>query len=323
MATETITWPFPPSLVDQVDGTQAYHMGIRFHVVEGTPCRGARWRVPDSVATPPLGTHYVTLWAVTGQTMLAQKAFTPVPGADQDITFDAPVALTAGAQYVIAVYTVHYVYRTAATPEVLSGTGNLVVDEGRLVDSNLGLPVYPSSSQTAWYYLAPITDMIEVTTPVSTTLTSRWYLLGRVVSTLSARWRVLANPIAVSTGYLNAQRRATASFIAQDPTEVVLVPWGRVQTPSGGFSYVAGTPRAPQTVKMILQSNNTPPVVTVAGVERLVDYHLMGPWDMSIAVGDIWNSPDGTVWEVLAFTEGWDYMTKALVGRHIPRGVRP
>lgn len=122
--------------------------------------------------------------------------------------------------------------------------------------------------------------------------------------------------------YLDSQRSATAAFIADDPTTVVLVPRDRVATPAGGYQYVDGTPRPEQVVKLILLNSDQRPAVTVAGVERLVDYHLLGPYDMQIAVGDLWDAPDGTKWEVLGFTEGWDYMTKAFLGRHIPRTGR-
>jgi hypothetical protein len=123
-----------------------------------------------------------------------------------------------------------------------------------------------------------------------------------------------------SAGSLAAQRKVTAAFIADDPTTITLIPRTRVQTASGGFTQTDGTPRAPQTVKLSELNFGTPPVVTIAGVERIVDYHLIGPWDMDIATGDYWVDENGTKYEVIGFTEGWSYMRKALVSRHIPRG---
>jgi hypothetical protein len=120
---------------------------------------------------------------------------------------------------------------------------------------------------------------------------------------------------------LDAQRRATAAFIADDPTTISLIPRDRISTGSGGFSYVDGTPRDPQTVKLSELNFGTPPVVTVAGVERIIDYHLIGPWDMDIETGDYWLDEAQTKYEVIGFTEGWSYMKKALVSRHVPRDV--
>ncbi len=127
----------------------------------------------------------------------------------------------------------------------------------------------------------------------------------------------------MTVDYLATQRRVTETFIATDPTTVALIPRSRVQTSTGGYRDVEGLPRAPQTFKMSLMSFDQRPTITIAGVERLADYHLIGRWDMQIEVGDYWLDADGTMYEVIGFTEGWDYMTKAFVSRHIPRDARP
>lgn len=121
----------------------------------------------------------------------------------------------------------------------------------------------------------------------------------------------------------DVQRKVTAAFIADDPTTAQLIPVTRVSQGNGGFQEVVNTPRAPQTFKLSLLAYDQRPTITVAGVERVADYHLIGPHDMSIAVGDYWVDGAGTKYEVLGFTEGWDYMTKAFVSRHIPRDARP
>lgn len=122
---------------------------------------------------------------------------------------------------------------------------------------------------------------------------------------------------------LEAQRSVTAAFIADDPTTAILTPTTRTKTASGGYQDVDGAPRAPQTFKLSLLAYDARPVVTVAGVERVADFHIIGPHDMAIEVGDYWVDPAGTRYDVVALTEGWDYMTKAIVARHIPRGARP
>jgi hypothetical protein len=118
---------------------------------------------------------------------------------------------------------------------------------------------------------------------------------------------------------LEAQRRMTAAFIADDPTTAALIPQARTTTASGGFTDTPGTPRTPQTFKLSLLAYDQRPTITVAGVERVADYHLIGPHDMAIEVGDYWVDAEGTTYDVVGFTEGWSYMTKAFVQRHTPR----
>lgn len=123
--------------------------------------------------------------------------------------------------------------------------------------------------------------------------------------------------------YLEAQRSVTAAFIADDPTTAVLIPRARVATSGGGYTKVEGVPRDPQTFKLSLLSYDDRPVITIAGVERRIEYHLIGSHDMTIAEGDYWIDSEGTEYEIVGFTEGWDYMTKAFVYRHVPRTARP
>ncbi|MET0418698.1 MAG: hypothetical protein ABW022_22005 [Actinoplanes sp.] len=115
----------------------------------------------------------------------------------------------------------------------------------------------------------------------------------------------------------------TVAFIADDPTTITLVPRGRVTTPSGGWVEGDLAPRAPVDVKLSLLAYDQRPTVTIAGVERIIDYHLIGVWDMPIEVGDYWTDVEGTKYEVVGFSEGWEYMVKAFVLRHVPRTANP
>lgn len=121
---------------------------------------------------------------------------------------------------------------------------------------------------------------------------------------------------------LELQRQMTAALIADDPTTAALVPVTRTKTASGGNSETPQTPRAPQTFKLSLLAYDQRPTVTVAGVERRADYHLIGPHDMEIAVGDIWFDDEGIKYEVIGMTKGWDYMIKAIIVAHVPREAR-
>jgi len=122
---------------------------------------------------------------------------------------------------------------------------------------------------------------------------------------------------------LDVQRRMTAAFIADDPTTAQLIPVTRAAQPNGGYKEQDGTPRPAQTFKLSLLAFDQRPTITIAGVERIADYHLIGPHDMVIAVGDYWLDAQGTRFDVVGLTEGWDYETKAFVSRHIPRAVKP
>jgi len=339
--TETIAWPSPPNTTDNVDTPENYNMGMRFSLVAGANCVGVQWRVPDAVETPSGGTHVVSLWSVVGEVRLAAADFTPVPGGYQQVMFASPVALSASTSYVVAVYTRHYVHRAGAFP-VTSPSGNIIGDEGKLINNNSGgnPGFYPANLSNAFYYVSPIMETAESTTPVtstltakwrvygkaSTTLTARWRVWSRVESTLRAKWHVFAAPTPtpeVSGAYLTVQRMMTLAYIRDDPTTLELVPVSRVTTPSGGFAEVDGVPRAAQTVKMILLAYDQRPTLTVAGVERIIDYHMFGRWDMAAEVGDYWIDEEGTRWDIVGFSEGWDYMTKAFASRHVPRPARP
>jgi hypothetical protein len=123
-------------------------------------------------------------------------------------------------------------------------------------------------------------------------------------------------------GTLEAQRAVTEAFIADDPTTAVLIPVTRVKTTTGGFLEQDGTPRPAQTFKLSELNFGAAPVVTVAGVERVVNYHLIGPYDMEIDTGDYWLDADGNRFDVVGFSEGHGYMRKALISRHVPRNAR-
>lgn len=122
---------------------------------------------------------------------------------------------------------------------------------------------------------------------------------------------------------LEAQRAVTAAFIADDPTTAAFIPVTRVKQPNGGYQETSGAPRVAQTFKLSLLAYDQRPTVTVAGVERVIDYHLIGPHTLAIAVGDYWIDSEGTRYDVVGLSEGWEYEVKAFVSRHVPREVKP
>ncbi|MFI7547209.1 DUF4082 domain-containing protein [Actinoplanes sp. NPDC049599] len=162
MAYEALAWPDEPALTDAEDPGETYNMGGRFSLVEAGPCPGVRWRVPDTVEPPAIDGHVVAIWTTIGETRLAAKAFTPVPGGYQDILFDEPIMLAAATYYVVSIYTRHYVFRNAAGLfPVTSPSGNIILDEGRLVGWNSGSLIYPASAFNALYYVSPLIGTVD------------------------------------------------------------------------------------------------------------------------------------------------------------------
>jgi len=297
--------------------------------VDGT-VSALKWYRP-AVAPTNLASLPLVLYNATSQVELARV----VPGtlaAGWNTIAITPVVVTAGTRLLVGVYAERYSYTSAghATDRVVGNLtspagGNDPVGNGRFRTGADGYPnVGSPGSNNYWTDL--VFDATPVTTPVSTTLTGKWKVYGGVQSELTGKWHVLlgpVDPLEVDAALLEAQRRQTQALIANDPTSLQLVPRSRVSTATGGWEYQEQTPRALQVVKMSLLNHDQRPTVTVAGVERVIDYHLIGPWNMTIEVGDLWAASDGTKWEVLGFSEGWGYMTKAFLGRHVPRTARP
>lgn len=113
---------------------------------------------------------------------------------------------------------------------------------------------------------------------------------------------------------LEVQRKITHSFILTAPVVVVLVPRSRVKQPAGGVVLQAGTARPAQTMRLIEPSSVPAPVVTLDGVQRIVEFELLGEYDSTIGVYDTFEL-DGKHWEVvgLGFFNGWEQ--RALVSR--------
>lgn len=118
---------------------------------------------------------------------------------------------------------------------------------------------------------------------------------------------------------LDAQRRTTKAFINADPTTIVLTPQVTTITDGGGRKMEPGDPRAEQVFKLIPMTYDQRPTVTAGGVERIIDYTLLGEWD---AEGEVWDTftleEDATEYYlVVAITNGHGYEKKFLCERHL------
>lgn len=117
---------------------------------------------------------------------------------------------------------------------------------------------------------------------------------------------------------LDTQRRLTREFIAYDPTAIILIPTVVTAQSNGGSTRVDGPPRVSQQFKLIPMSHDRKPVVTVDGVDRMIDYTLLGEWDSSMELWDHWEGSDGSTFTIVAFADGMDYQKKGLVERRLP-----
>ena len=116
---------------------------------------------------------------------------------------------------------------------------------------------------------------------------------------------------------LAVQQALTAAMIADDPTDIVLTPYERTVTAGGGTTYVAGQPRESQTFKLIPMTFDQRPTVTAGGVERIIDYTLLGTAD---AIGEVWDQfvldDPSEYFLIVAIAPGHGYETKFLCERH-------
>lgn len=90
---------------------------------------------------------------------------------------------------------------------------------------------------------------------------------------------------------LRVERRNTTAYIARAPITVTLVKSSKVRQAGGGWKYVDGDPKAPQTVTLILQtagalSNDVAPLAAGDGRNLTLNYIMVGEWNADIEEGD-------------------------------------
>lgn len=118
---------------------------------------------------------------------------------------------------------------------------------------------------------------------------------------------------------LRVNRRNTVAFIAKNPSQLALQPQARQRTATGGFAATLSPARAPQTFRVIDLSSgynvDQPPQRTIDGVEKTVQFMLLGAYDTIINLYDVWTDANGQ-WQVTQVFPENGYEQRALAVRH-------
>lgn len=127
------------------------------------------------------------------------------------------------------------------------------------------------------------------------------------------------DPVVARAIELAIHRRNTEYFIAWNPYQVTLIPRVRQKTGSGS-KWVDASPRVTQIMRLIPQSETTPPITTADGKTRSITHVLLGRWDADVAIGDHWTDTGGSTFEVIDLSTPNGYEVKALIEMHKSRG---
>lgn len=116
---------------------------------------------------------------------------------------------------------------------------------------------------------------------------------------------------------LAVTRRQTKWFINDDPFTIILTPTVKTRMPGGGYQITAGTPREPQTVKLVYTGSargsggQEGSQVTADGVEHRYDYVIIGEHDFQVAIGDTWQDARGNACRITGLIPDNEYERRA------------
>lgn len=119
-------------------------------------------------------------------------------------------------------------------------------------------------------------------------------------------------------GELTIMRKLTIMMIKTNPIAIALIPEIQVRKENGTLSYEDGLARPIQIFRLIPMSYQTKPTQIVDGVERVVDYTLLGRWDAQMERGDHWIGADGKRYRIIELVPymPYAYETKGLIECH-------
>lgn len=117
---------------------------------------------------------------------------------------------------------------------------------------------------------------------------------------------------------VDIQRTLTRAFINTMPVTITLVPRVKVQKPAGGFTWQEQAARDPQVMRLIEPSTVNGiapnPIVTGDGVERRIEFTLLGAHDAIIGLYDVFEHA-GHEWEVVQVAHPLPWEQRASVAR--------
>lgn len=114
---------------------------------------------------------------------------------------------------------------------------------------------------------------------------------------------------------LGFHRRLTKQFIDANPVSLVLSPRTKTKKPAGGWVWETGAARDPQIMTIIEETGlgGMPrPQVAVDGIDREVEFTLLGEWNSALERGDVFTH-QGKEWEVVDLYYDNGYERRALV----------
>lgn len=119
-------------------------------------------------------------------------------------------------------------------------------------------------------------------------------------------------------------RKQNRWYIADNPTTIVLVPYVETTSASGGRIREAGTPRAPQVVRLVPIDRQRTSQRTLDGAGNAqveVDFRMIGDADLKVARYDRFVGPEGVEYEVseVSPVESTPYLRRASVHAIPPR----
>lgn len=218
MANEALAWAAPPTVTDAVDGSQCYNLGVAFTVSGAVNAEGCQWRVPDTLAAGAGGGVYaVAIWNADTSARIAYKEFTPVAGGYQSVAFDAPVALSAGVNYVATTYTNHYTYTATNPSGTTTPSGKGTATGGRLASYNggaAGAPI-PTGTANTTFYISPL---LAVTSGATGTMTAALPVLASSSAGVVKQGAALTAALPVLAAALAGAVSTTGAVTAPLPT---------------------------------------------------------------------------------------------------------
>lgn len=119
----------------------------------------------------------------------------------------------------------------------------------------------------------------------------------------------------ISEAELRVNIRNTELFISQRPISLILTPLTRVRITGGGYKDVEGTPRAPQTFRIIENGmvGDDQHLQFADGQQRRQPSWLLGMPGAAVEMNDFWFAEDGRRWRVSEVIRDNGYEMRAVV----------